>query len=63
MLLAENVDNVGKEGGILCRVVGILVIKQLACFPTLAISNQSWEMIAADDDEDGDLKEKKKQEN
>ena len=54
MLLAENVDNVGKEGGILCRVVGILVIKQLACFLTLAISNQSWEMIAADhDDDDG----------
>ena len=45
-------------------MVGILVIKQLACFPTLAISNQSWEMIDAGDDEDGgDLKEKKKQEN
>ena len=67
MLMSNIIILLGKwrvSRGILCRVVGILVIKQLACFPTLAISNQSWEMIAADDDEDGgDLKEKKKQEN
>ena len=50
----------GKKGGILCRVVGILVIKQLACFPTLAISNQSSEMIGSVDDDRGDLKNEDK---
>ena len=65
MLMSNIIILLGKwrvSRGILCRVVGILVIKQLACFPTLAISNQSWEMISADED-GGDLKEKKKQEN
>ena len=33
VLLAENVDNVGKEGGILCRVVGMVAIK-LAFLPS-----------------------------
>ena len=53
VLLAENVDNVGKEGGILCRVVGMVVIKQLACLLTLPGYNQSWEMIADDDGNGG----------
>ena len=33
-------------------MVGMLVIKQLACPPTSAISNQTWQMIADDDDDD-----------
>ena len=35
-------------------MVGMLVIKQLACLPTSAISNQTWQMIADDDDDDDD---------
>ena len=33
-------------------MVGMLVIKQLACLSTSAISNQTWQMIADDDDDD-----------